>query len=94
VTDLTPEELRTARISEAKRRYGLDMRRTGYEYLADLYETNWTPPPKVDPDLLAAREFCARELPNLAEGFRRGDYDAGSYQLRAFIAGIKHGRGS
>jgi hypothetical protein len=98
VTDLTPEELDDARAQEANRIYN-----TGHSVFpraertatiaARLAREGWTPPPKVDPDMLAAREWCANEWPKDREAHRAGAYDNIS-ATRAFLAGIKHGRGS
>ena len=55
---MTPEDLRAARIAEAWRRSDGSVADT-LGHLADLYETNWTPPEPADPDLLAAREWYA-----------------------------------
>ena len=56
-------------------------------HLCDVFNEGWTPPPKVDPDLLAAREWLG--------GCQFITYD-GLFQEAAmrdaFIAGIKHGR--
>jgi len=94
VSELTPEELDQARAAEASRRSpdicGFTQQLT---LAARLAREGWTPPPKVDPDLLAAREWIKAE--NLSSG---SFIDAGHADLnicvRAFLAGIKHGRGS
>lgn len=90
---MTNEQLRAARIAEAKRRnggcgIGVDCYDAFVNHLADLYETNWTP---VDPDLIAAREWDAADTPEVADGVRAGTYDTGT-AIRAFLAGIAHGR--
>jgi len=47
---MTQEDLRAARLIEAKRRWIEDETpRREVKHLADLYESNWTPPePEVD----------------------------------------------
>ena len=95
MTDLTPEEMDKARIAEALRRSIITTPVKGpLAHLCDVFNEGWTPPPKVDPDLLAAREWCATSEP-LADvvGFRNGNYDK-SAVIVGFLAGIKHGRGS
>ena len=91
---MTPEELDEARIAEAHRRYAAMGHRTALHALAEVFNEGWTPPPKVDPDLLAAREWAAVEFPDLSIEMRKGDWDLGSTNIRAFLAGAKHGRGS
>ncbi len=94
MTELTLEELRTARIAEARRR-ACETGSNPMVQLANLYETNWKPPPKVDPDLLAAREWMrdSYHSASMKTGAVEGLYDK-SHSVRAFLAGIKHGRGS
>ena len=98
MTDLTPEELDEARIEEATRRAKPDILafggKTFAHHLCDVFNEGWTPPPKVDPDLLAAREWAAREHTSLSIVRRKGDWDENPRHIRAFLAGIKHGRGS
>lgn len=81
--------LRAARIAEAKRRHVLETRPL-VEHLADLYETNWTPP-VVDPDLLAAREWCKSKWPATALAYTKGRCDA-EPEIRAYLAGCTRGR--
>jgi len=93
---LTPKALREARIEEAVR-LGRETWRDGRcpsdnewdraiaAYMASLYETNWTPTPKVDPDLEA---FSVWKRQREKAGWDPDDPEA------AFLAGIKHGRGS
>jgi hypothetical protein len=98
VTELTPEELDEARAQEANRIYN-----TGHSVFpraertatiaARLAREGWTPPPKVDPDLLAAREWAASIWTDEAGTFLSGFFDTGG-TIPAYLAGIKHGRGS
>ena len=85
---MTPEELRAARIAEAWRRSDGSVADT-LEILADLYETNWTPPVK-DPDLLAAREWM-KETGFNALNVNTGDLDD-HLLARAYLAGCTRGR--
>ena len=87
---MTPEALRAARIAEAWRRSDGSVADT-LEHLADLYETNWTPPESVDPDLLALRVWlkdCGR--------YSHRSVDAGELDNeavgRAYLAGCTRGR--
>jgi hypothetical protein len=64
--DMTPE-LKTARIAEAWRLSDGTVA-DAMDHLGHLYETNWTPPEPVDPDLLAAREWMKEEGYNAAAG--------------------------
>ncbi len=101
---LTPDALREARIEEAVR-LGRETWRDGRcpsdnewdraiaAHMASLYETNWTPPPKVDPDLLAAREWGATTELGYASHYAEGVYDE-EPEIIGYLAGIKHGRGS
>ena len=94
---MTDEELRSARLIEAKRRWLEDETpRREVAHLADLYESNWTPPePVVDLDLLAAREWHASCSPNTPEwqaSALSGRLDK-STAIQSYLAGIKHGRG-
>ena len=96
MTDLTPEELDEARAEEARCVWGRTdtaNRPPPIVIAARLARIGWTPTPKVDPDLLAAREWAANFSPTDAEGYRAGEYDRSSL-IRGFLAGIKHGRGS
>ena len=85
------EELKAARIAEAIRRFAEDPReRDDLEILADLYETNWTPPEPVPDDLLAARAYAK------ASGWAAAAVDAGSCdhtdEVVSFLAGCTRGR--
>ena len=58
MTDLTPKELDEARVKEAMRRGVITIPvKSTLAHLCDVFNAGWTPPPKVDPDLLAAREW-------------------------------------
>ncbi len=85
------EALRAARIAEAWRRSDGSVADT-LDHLADLYETNWTPP-VVDPDLLAAREWMSANFNSAAikKGAVDGDYDNAA-DIRAYLAGCTRGR--
>jgi len=90
------EDLRSARIAEARRRaFLVNDDSTSAEHLADLYETNWHPPKPVDPDLLAAREWAHADYPVSGRydrsGYLSGLYD-GSAEVRAYLAGAQHAR--
>jgi hypothetical protein len=97
VTDLTPEEMDKARIAEALRRSIITTPVKGpLAHLCDVFNEGWTPPPKVDPDLLAAREWMSDLIENsgqvaIAAQVRAGQEDDGP-EIEAFLAGIKHGR--
>ena len=84
---MTPEDLRAARIAEATRRYASD-KRSVLEHLMDIYETNWTPPETVDPDLLAAEEYAATTIAS-ADPSR---YATKKLLARAYLAGCTCGR--
>jgi hypothetical protein len=88
---MTNEELalRAARLKEAFRRGEKD--HSEMSHLADLYETCWTPPEPVDPDLLAAREWAVNKWPANAVYYRGGHWDT-TASMVAFLAGIKHAR--
>jgi hypothetical protein len=86
---MTPEELRAARIAEARRR-AAGIAFDAVRHLADLYETNWTPP-VVDPDLLAAREWAATRWPFESRAYRAGHQDDG-ITIPAYLAGCTRGR--
>ena len=85
------EDLRAARLIEAKRRWIEDETpRREVEHLADLYETCWTPPETVSDDLLAARAHAK------ASGWAATAVDAGSCDhtdgVVSFLAGCARGR--
>jgi len=96
---MTNEELDEARANEALRVWGEQpLEDPGYcsfgVIAARLAREGWTPPePVVDPDLVAGRAWCAEHFPGDRFGYLRGDYDS-QVRIRAFIAGIKHGRQS
>jgi hypothetical protein len=97
VSDLTPEELDEARIEEATRRAKPDILafggKTFAHHLCDVFNEGWTPPPKVDPDLLAAREWGATTEWGYAPHYAEGVYDE-EPEIIGFLAGIKHGTAS
>ena len=87
------EDLRAARLIEAKRRWIEDETpRREVEHLADLYETNWTPPEPVSDDLLAAREWCAMNSVAPNRNLYRTGRNDGSMFIRAYLAGCTRGR--
>ena len=80
---MTPEELRVARIAEAWRRSDRPSA-DPLEHLADLYETNWTPPAE-DPDVMAAISYAKIAI----------DDDGGFINTivkNAYLAGCTRGR--
>ena len=85
------EDLRAARLIEAKRRWIEDETpRREVEHLADLYETNWTPP--ASDDVLAYRAW--RKLsatPNEIASIESGDWDC-LLSADAYLAGCARGR--
>ena len=86
------EDLRAARLIEAKRRWIEDKTpRREVEHLADLYETCWTHPEPVSDDVLAMREWLK------SDGFYgETNIDAGACDdttdARAYLAGCTRGR--
>ena len=89
---MTQQDLRAARIIEAKRRWIEDETpRREVEHLADLYETCWTPPKPVDPDLLAAREWHGAKWLGEKESAAAGKQD-GCFTMEAYLAGCARGR--
>ena len=86
------EDLRAARLIEAKRRWiENETPRREVEHLADLYETNWTPPEPVSDDLLAAREWHGARWPGEKENAAAGKQD-GCFSMEAYLAGCARGR--
>ena len=86
------EDLRSARLIEAKRRWiENETPRREVEHLADLYETNWTPPEPVSDDLLAAREWHGARCPGEKESAAAGKQD-GCFSMEAYLAGCTRGR--
>ena len=88
---MTPEDLKSARIIEAKRLFNWNDPRSVVEILADLYEANWTPPEPVDPDLFAAREWHGARWPGEKESVAAGKQD-GCFTMEAYLAGCTRGR--
>ena len=86
------EDLRSARLIEAKRRWiENETPRREVKHLADLYETNWTPPEPVSDDLLAAREWHGARWPGEKESAVAGKQD-GCFTMEAYLAGCARGR--
>ena len=84
------EDLRAARLIEAKRRWiENETPRREVEHLADLYETNWTPP--VSDDLVAARAWHGARWPGEKESAAAGKQD-GCFSMEAYLAGCARGR--
>lgn len=102
---MTPEELDEATVEEAKRRWlstpALRIHGTLGEDVpfiaARLARENWTPhEPVVDPDILAFREWGARDAEakgyrEAAISYREGRYDQGFYS-EVFLAGARMAR--
>ena len=85
---MTNEELKAARIAEAHRRYHSGDQLDGtMSILADLYETCWQPPPKVDADTLAAREW----LKTLWASAEHAYIDEGGHDPHLHIVGFRAG---
>lgn len=57
--------------------------------LARMYSTYEQPP--VDPDLLAAREYCCRQYLGYESAINRGHWDYAD-AVKSFLAGIQHER--
>lgn len=47
--------------------------------------------PPVDPDLVLARELCAKEFPHQADFYKRGNGDGGNF-VPIVLEGIKQGK--
>ena len=79
------EDLRAARIAEARHRFlTAPVERLEMEHLADIYESNWTPPePEVDADLLAFNAWAG------TVSVHRLDREV---SLLAYLAGCTRGR--
>lgn len=95
---MTPEELDTATVEEAKRRwlstpalriYGTLGEDTPF-IVARLAREGWTPPKPVDPDVLAFREWLSGFYPaskaNILQGCRDLTADAEAYLAGARMA--------
>jgi hypothetical protein len=96
---MTPEELDKARADEALRicegrPLGLRFRELAI-ITARLARENWTPPPPVDPDVLAFREWV-KKIRSGPAVILDSDIDAGEYDSRleghAFLAGARMAR--
>ena len=90
---MTPEELDEARTREAMRLWGSNIWKPGDvsavgNIAARLARENWTPPPAVDPYILAFREWASNKSPNGARMYRSGVHDTG-YVAQCFLAGAR-----
>ena len=89
---MTNEDLRSARLIEAKRRWIEDETpRREVEHLADLYESDWTPPEPVSDDVLAMRAWLKDNTAHIGPYVDGGSAD-GVSQARAYLAGCTRGR--
>ncbi len=99
---MTNEELDKARVVEAWRIYDeavaqkLPFHASVVRTVARLAREGWTPPPPVDPDLLAVREIVAKVFDekgwhDAAGEARKGQTDKGATLLAA-LAAYKAGR--
>ena len=90
---MTNEELDAARGKEAEHIFWLSFPKT-YRIstiAARLAREGWQPPEPVDPDLLAAREWCAEQWPTTASEYAKGRCDTYP-EMRAYLAGCTRGR--
>ena len=96
---MTPEELDKARADEALRicegrPLGLRFRELAI-IAARLARENWTPPPPVDPDVVAVREISAKQFEGaeavVSADIRLGKYD-GDAVLICALAAYKAGK--
>ena len=91
---MTDEELAQATADEAYRVWCKNPDRTGNSIAliaARLAREGWTPPERVDPDLLAAREWMKRVSAYNHAHIDNGDWDGGD-TIRAYLAGCTRGR--
>ena len=98
---MTPEELDEARAKEAVRRFGepgdkyeLANERELAAIAARLAREGWTPPepePVVDSDILAFRDWAAKEWPIASEAASGGHMDTTRY-AQAYLAGARMAR--
>ena len=91
---MTNEELAQATADEAYRVWCKNPDRTGNSIAliaARLAREGWTPPERVDPDLLAAREWMKRVSAYNHAHIDNGDWDGGD-TIRAYLAGCTRGR--
>ena len=89
---MTNEDLRSARLIEAKRRWIEDKTpRREVEHLADLYESCWTPPPPMSDDVRAMRAWLKDNTAHIGPYVDGGSAD-GVSQARAYLAGCTRGR--
>ena len=94
---MTPEELDKARAKEAWRMWekvkpSLSEDNDVALFAARLARENWTPPEPVDPDLLAFREWAAKDWAELypaeVDDVQRGKRD-GCNIAKAYLAGAR-----
>jgi hypothetical protein len=90
---MTPEELDEARAEEALQVYlrGDTSGQTSIPLIAARLAREGWQPPKVDPDLLAAREYAATRWPFESRAYRAGHQDDG-ITIPAYLAGCTRGR--
>jgi hypothetical protein len=61
-------------------------------YIVEVTREGWTPPPPpIDPDLLAFREWASKEWPLASEAALRGHMDTTPY-AKAYLAGARMAR--
>jgi hypothetical protein len=81
-------------VAEAERRWAREPR-DGFvtDYIIQVVREGWTPPPPVDPDLLAVRELLSRAEENevIRQNYLNGRYDTHSWFPSA-LAAYKAGR--
>lgn len=95
MTHLTDEELDRARAEEARRRDPISIGDVAF-VAARLARTGWTPPPKVDPDVLEVRKLLAERSKGngfdfIAHKLRSGAYDSDPV-FQTTLAAIRRGR--
>ncbi|MFN8996014.1 MAG: hypothetical protein ACK5X3_20435 [Pseudomonadota bacterium] len=81
-------------IEEAARRWMAETgprRESVIDYVIDTVRENWTPPPAVDPDLLAFREWLMKREPDMRRQSYAYDADFWDNCLsaQAFLAGAR-----
>jgi hypothetical protein len=93
---MTNEELDEARAEEAMRLQAEAINNnrkapTLAIIAARLAREGWAPPPPVDPDVLAFREWASKEWPLASEAALRGHMDTTPYAA-AYLAGARMAR--
>lgn len=88
---MTPEELDEARAKEAWRLCEESPTLSLATTAARLAREGWTPPEPVDPDILAFREWAAKEWPIASEAASGGHMDTTRY-AQAYLAGARMAR--